>query len=143
MISITVQPQSAAHIDVMAAAMKALLSSLTPPAVAPSQKQMDAAIEHAEVAKQEVQKSEAPKPVPAVATPSATEVPAPAETATASPSEDKPIDYATVKAAVMGLVKSKGGDVVAQLLGEFGVTKGPDLKVEQYAAVLARAKELA
>lgn len=79
---------------------------------------------------------EAKKPA---ATPSAAETPAAAaEPATASPSEQlaEPITYAQVSKAITDGVKVNRDHVLATL-AKFGVKKGPELTVEQYADFLA------
>ncbi len=53
------------------------------------------------------------------------------------------IEYSQVSEAIMSMVRAKGKPAAVALLGEFNVTKGTDLKAEQYAAFLARAEELA
>lgn len=49
----------------------------------------------------------------------------------------EPIPYETVAAAITNLVKVKGRDAGLAVLKSFGVAKGPELKPEQYAAVIA------
>lgn len=47
------------------------------------------------------------------------------------------VDYEQVKAAILRLSKEKGREPTVALLQRHGVTKGPDLKAEQYAQVVA------
>jgi hypothetical protein len=75
-----------------------------------------------------------------LATPSSPSTPAsaaaPATTATAG------VDYEAVKDITLKLSAAKGRDVVVGLMQQFGVTKAPELKPEQYAAYLKNAKGL-
>jgi len=76
-------------------------------------------------------KAEAPEPsakpeVPTTTTPS--EAPTPTETT-------KAIDYAQVAAAITSTFKIDKAKVIAAL-AKFGAAKGPQLKVEDYAAFL-------
>lgn len=48
-------------------------------------------------------------------------------------------DYEAVKAKVLAVSKDKGRDQVVALLQRHGVDKAPELKPEQYAAVIADA----
>lgn len=60
----------------------------------------------------------------------------------AQPAADTPaIAIAEVNAAIIALAKAKGRDAAVAVLGTFGVAKAPELKVEQYAAVVAAAKK--
>lgn len=144
MISITIHPQSAAHIDVMAQAMKTLLASVTPPAVAPTQAEVAKAVEHAVETKKEakppkpspVQKAEAPaatQPAPSASDTPQPEPGATAETATESPSNK--IEYTQVGKAITEMVKTNRDHAVATL-AKFGAKKGTELKEEDYAAFL-------
>ena len=153
MITITINPQTAAQMGVIAEVLKGLMEGLQPPATPPSREEMDKALKVAEEIHHKAEAPKvvkAPKPEPvqktetAAPTPAAEE-PAPQEVAPAAPateSHSEVIDYAAVKAAVLGLVKAQGNEAAAKVLSEFGVTKGPDLQPSQYAAVLARVKEL-
>ena len=51
------------------------------------------------------------------------------------------IAIADVNAAIIGLAKTKGRDAAVAVLKEFGVAKAPELKADQYAAVVAAAKK--
>lgn len=67
---------------------------------------------------------------------------APVEQPAAEAAADTPaISIADVNAAVIGLAKAKGRDAAVAVLKEFGVAKAPELKVEQYAAVVAACKK--
>lgn len=69
-------------------------------------------------------------------------VEAPAEQAAEQPAADVPaIAIADVNAAIIGLAKAKGRDAAVAVLKEFGVAKAPELKADQYAAVVAAAKK--
>lgn len=59
----------------------------------------------------------------------------------ASTAATEPIAYDQVRKAILKL-SAKDRDAAVAVLSGFGVTKGPDLKPEQYAAVLARIEEL-
>lgn len=64
-----------------------------------------------------------------------------AETEDETPSKlTEPATYEAVADAIKNVAKTKGRDVAVNLLKQFGVSKGPDLKVEQYAEVLAAAQ---
>lgn len=56
------------------------------------------------------------------------------ETAPASP-----VPYADVIAAINSLAAAKGRNTAVELLSKFGVSKGPELKPEQYADFVATA----
>lgn len=58
-------------------------------------------------------------------------------TATATAAEAAAPTYDDVKTKVLELSKDKGRDQVVALLQRHGVAKAPDLKPEQYAAVIA------
>ena len=70
---------------------------------------------------------------------------------TASESEPSAITYDQVKSKILDVVKNLGREASLDLLAPFGVVKGEgndrrgkmdDLKPEQYAAVIAKAKEM-
>lgn len=74
-------------------------------------------------------------PAPSISAPAPPPATAPAASASsASPSAD-PVTYAAVAAAITAAVKQDRQWVVG-VLADFGATKGPDLKPEQYAAFL-------
>lgn len=75
----------------------------------------------------------APTPTATVTATPAPAVTAPAEPVAASPSE---ISYDTVSKAITEMVKADRPRAIAALT-KFGVAKGPQLKVEQYADFLA------
>ena len=65
------------------------------------------------------------------------------ETPSEGEKKDAPsVDKKTVTAKVIELAKSKGREAAAGLLAEFGATKVPEVKEEDYAAVFAKAEEL-
>jgi len=45
--------------------------------------------------------------------------------------------YDDVKAQILAMAKDKGREITGALLSRYGVTKGPDLKPEQYADFMA------
>ena len=57
--------------------------------------------------------------------------------------EEKPISYDTVKQLITNLVAAKGKEIAVKTLASLGVSKGPELKPEQYKdAVAALTKAL-
>ena len=50
-----------------------------------------------------------------------------------------PLAYPDVVAAINKLATAKGRDTAVALLGEFGVSKGPELKPEQFAEFIKKA----
>lgn len=66
--------------------------------------------------------------------------PDPAEEIAAAERGEEPalpaIEYSTVAAAVLGLVKAKGKDTAIGVLANFGVGNAKELTVEQYAEAL-------
>ena len=52
------------------------------------------------------------------------------------------VDKKALAAKVIELAKAKGRDAAAALLAEFGATKVPEVKDEDYGAVFAKADEL-
>lgn len=74
--------------------------------------------------------------------PATTAAPAASSTDSEQPAGDAPaIAIADVNAAIIGLAKAKGRDAAVAVLKEFGVAKAPELKADQYAAVVAAAKK--
>lgn len=67
-------------------------------------------------------------------------VPEPKQEATSAP-EAAPASpaYPDVVAAINKLATAKGRDTAVALLGEFGVSKGPELKPEQFAEFIEKA----
>ena len=82
-----------------------------------------------------------PAAVPANAKPAA-KPPAPTPAAEAEIASAPEATYDDVKRAIIEVSKAKGRDAAVALLAEFGATKAPDLKPEQYAALRARAAEV-
>lgn len=84
----------------------------------------------------------APKAAPAKAKPAPAAkaeepvAPAPAPAPVAEPA----IPYTDVATAVTDLAKAKGRQAAVDLLASFGVARATELKVEQYASVIAAAK---
>lgn len=113
----------------------------------------------ADVAKEAVAPAPKPKatpaktaaPAPTQPTAEAVQEPAPenkvepsatTQAADAPAADDTPaIAVADVNAAIIGLAKAKGRDAAVAVLGEFKVAKVPELKPEQFAAVLAAVKK--
>ena len=77
-------------------------------------------------------KAEAPEPLAKPEVPTTTSTPS--ET-TSTPATTAGIEYAQVAAAITSTFKIDRAKVVAAL-GKFGAAKGPQLKVEDYAAFL-------
>jgi hypothetical protein len=48
------------------------------------------------------------------------------------------VTYEQVKHAILKVASTKSREIAAGILAEFGATKGPDLKPEQYAGIMAR-----
>ncbi|NKD46273.1 hypothetical protein HEQ69_11220 [Haematospirillum jordaniae] len=91
------------------------------------------------------EKVNAPSPTPGKvsASPPAPEVLADRTETASAPEEkaDKEITYQQVADAVTKLVKTKGRDIAVGVLERFGAAKLPDVKPDQYAAVLAACQE--
>lgn len=87
--------------------------------------------------------AEAPKPLTAPADPKPAVAPSGAiavagSTATTTDTKSTTeVSYDQVKAAILKVVTGKGNGAATAVLAQFGVTKGPALKAEQYAAVIA------
>lgn len=79
-------------------------------------------------------KAEAPEPSAKPEVPTTTPTAA-TVTTTSTPAATDTIDYAQVAAAITSTFKIDRAKVVAAL-GKFGAAKGPQLKVEDYAAFL-------
>lgn len=79
------------------------------------------------------------------ATPTQTKSPAPkferAQAEAKKPEEPKQLTYDDVKAPFLALVKNKGREAGVALLKKFGAEKLPDVKPEQFQAVLDAIKE--
>ena len=138
MITISINPQSAAHIAILSKAMTELLGTTeSAPAIEP------AAVEPAPKKSRKAVEAPAPTldvPATVTTTPVAT---APVETAAASPSEPvKAITLEEVRAKLAAL--SQGGKTteVKALLTKHGAAKLTDLKAEQYATLLEEAGAL-
>jgi hypothetical protein len=85
----------------------------------------------------EAKASAATKQQATVVTKPAGEVKAAAASTTNAGADAPAPTYDDVKAKVLELSKDKGRDQVVALLQRHGVAKAPDLKPEQYAAVIA------
>jgi hypothetical protein len=86
--------------------------------------------------KAKAEKTEAPKAEPA-ATPEPKEEAAPA--ADEGPGEPE-VTYQDAAAAITALSKTKGRDAAVALLKKFGASKLPEVKPEDFAAIVAEAK---
>jgi antitoxin (DNA-binding transcriptional repressor) of toxin-antitoxin stability system len=91
----------------------------------------------AEIKPEKAAKAKAEPKVEAAAPAAEPEQPAATPAAEAAPA----IAIADVNAAIIGLAKAKGRDAAVAVLKEFGVAKAPELKPEQYAAVVAAAQK--
>ena len=134
MITISINPQSAAHIAILSKAMAELLGTTeSAPTIEP--------VVEAVATKKSRKAAEAPVATPVVVEQVATTEPiAPATTATESPS--KAITLEEVRAKLAAL--SQGGKTVEvkALLKKHGADKLTDLKVEQYVTLLEEAGAL-
>lgn len=65
-----------------------------------------------------------------------------ADAAQASTAATEPVAYADVKPLILKINTAKGREAATAALAKFGVTKGPDLKPEQYADFVAYANEV-
>ncbi len=61
----------------------------------------------------------------------------------ASDKKDMPgVSYEDVRASILAVSKAKGREITVALLQRFGVASGKDLKVEQYAEMIATAAKV-
>lgn len=127
MISITINPSTSAHIDILAAAMRNLIACTDAKLVAITE---PPAVEEPSEAPVIVA-NKAPKPVKLVKSPPAQE--------TAPPSE---ITIEEVRAKLSELSASGKTVEVKALLNKFGAFKLPDLEPHHFAEVLEKAGEL-
>lgn len=140
MFPITVTVHDAAQLNAIMAALgtTGLQPAATAPVATPAPKAERVAKPKAEP------KPEATEGNAAAASsePATTAAPAASSTASEQPAADAPaISIADVNAAIIGLAKAKGRDAAVAVLKEFGVAKAPELKAEQYPAVVAAAKK--
>ena len=68
--------------------------------------------------------------------------PSPASTQTDAPSVEEPIPYDEVRKRILDIGAKKSRDAVLELLSEFGVSGGKDLKPEQYAEFVDAADKV-
>jgi hypothetical protein len=140
MFPITVTVHDAAQLNAIMAALGT--SSLQPTAVAapaPKAEKVEKAAKPKAEPKPEAAEGNA---AAASSEPATTAAPAASSTASEQPAADAPAPtIADVNAAIIGLAKGKGRDAAVAVLKEFGVAKAPELKPEQYAAVVAAAKK--
>lgn len=83
--------------------------------------------------------ADAPEKTDAASSPTAASAAADAQASTAA---TEPVTYDQVKPLILKINAAKGREVAAAALGKFGVTKGPELKPEQYAEFVAHANEV-
>ena len=68
--------------------------------------------------------------------------PTPASTQTDAPSVEEPIPYDEVRKRILDIGAKKSRDAVLELLSEFGVSGGKDLKPQQYAGFVEAADKV-
>ena len=68
--------------------------------------------------------------------------PTPVSTQTDAPSSGEPIPYDEVRKRILDIGAKKNRDAVLELLSEFGVSGGKDLKPEQYAEFVEAADKV-
>ena len=129
MISITINPSTSAHIDILAAAMRNIIACTDAKLVAITEPL--AVEEPSEAPAPVIVANKAPKPVKLVKSPPAQE--------TAPPSE---ITIEEVRAKLSELSASGKTVEVKALLNKFGAFKLPDLEPHHFAEVLEKAGEL-
>lgn len=146
MITISINPQTPAHMAIIAEALIALLGQDAPAAPVATQEPAPAEetpAKRTRRTKEEMAAAQAPKPVDA---PSGATVPAgPTSTTTDTKSTTEApmaITLEEVRAKLAALSQGGKTTAVKELIGSFGVGKLTDLKVEQYAAVLEKAEAL-
>jgi hypothetical protein len=71
----------------------------------------------------------------------AQEKPAMEEVPPATPVAES-VTYEQVKHAILKVASTKSREIAAGILAEFGAAKGPDLKPEQYAGIMARLNDV-
>lgn len=154
MITITIHPQTPAHIAVLADAMTKLVTDQDAPAAeAPAAAPAPAEAAPAPKA------ARAKKPAPAAAavdapasstdetsaqtattdTSAMTNQPAPTATATTAETE---FTLEVVRAKLASLSQAGKADQVKSLIAQFGVAKLTDIKAEQYGDLMAKAETL-
>lgn len=153
MITITVSPQSAAQMGVLADALKKMLEGLQPPETPPTREEMDAAQAQADAIQAKLEETPAKKrgrpaktesPVdtqPAAAPAVSTEPTAPVTPATESPSEAVTIEEVRAKLATISQA-GKGAAVRDLIKRVGGSDKLSEVPAEKYAALLAEAAAL-
>ena len=158
-ITITINPQDAAQMGVIAEALKKLLESVQPPEEAPTREELDQALAHADAIRAEKLQAEAarakadpeeapaapkkPRASRAASTPAAAapEPTAPATTATESPS--KPITLEEVRAKLAPISQAGKAAAVRDLIKRVGGSdKLSEVPAEKYAALMAEAEAL-
>ena len=130
MITISINPQTPAHMAILSKALIALLADdAAPEVVAETPKKPRKVAEPAHTL---------PAPVTVTATP--TPEPAPVEVAAASPS--KPITLEEVRAKLAALSQAGKTAEVKALIGTFGAGKLTDIAADKYAEVLVAAEAI-
>lgn len=139
MFPITVTVHDAAQLNAIMAALGT--TGLQPAATAPVADKPKATKPKAEPKPQVAEAAEG-NDAAASSAPATTAAPAASSTDSEQPAADAPaVTIADVNAAIIGLAKAKGRDAAVAVLKDFGVAKAPELKVDQYAAVVAAAKK--
>lgn len=170
MITITIHPQTPAHIAVLAEAMTKLVTDTdqatpdTSEAVAHEQAQEKAAPKATRARKSNATGATEPAststPAPAAAAPAQETEPAAAEegnavaepstqeataaptASSAAPASSGEFTLEIVRAKLAGLSQAGKADKVKGLIAQFGAAKLTDLKVEQYGDLMAQAEAL-
>ena len=134
MFPITITIHNQAQYDLVASALagQAKEAAAAPkPAAAPAAAAGPATAPAAQAA--------APEKTAAAPSPAAVSAAADAQASTAA---TEPVTYDQVKPLILKINAAKGREAAAAALGKFGVSKGPDLKPEQYAEFVAHAAEV-
>lgn len=139
MFPITVTIHDAAQLNAIMAALGT--TGLQPAATAPVADKPKATKPKAEPKPQVAEAAEG-NDAAASSAPASPAAPAASSTDSEQPAADAPaVTIADVNAAIIGLAKAKGRDAAVAVLKDFGVAKAPELKADQYAAVVAAAKK--
>lgn len=83
--------------------------------------------------------TEPPKPKSETAEPAPEPSPEPAPAAETEEAKASGIDKKALTAKIIELAKTKGRDAASKLLAEYGATKVPEVKEEDFDAVFAKA----
>lgn len=144
MITISINPQTPAHMAILGKALIALLGEDNPATVAEAAQEPapaeDTPAKRTRRTKEEMAAVQAPKPVSAPET-AISEEPKTAQEPTAT-EPTKPITLEEVRAKLAAISQSGKTTAVKELLTAFGVAKLTDLKADQYATILEKAAAL-